>query len=228
MKQLNQKINISIQLIILGLLSGFAIYCASLNQDDIFSLLFALICPVLSLGAVWILVKEKHYLAAYLIMFLLFYANNLFVFFHWIFSFDISLSQTPSDFPWLVFFGFIGGVYLLLLIISNLLDKGFIFNPKNFKFDQLILFFALLIYFSHGIEFFVFVVAVEFVAINYKKLASLFLMLAKSLVIPLNFIKALIDDNPVDMQIRHALLLLLSLYVIVLIIAKYFSLNKKV
>ncbi len=220
--------NKTLQVVILSFLCLFFLFTTITSGLDLIDLIEASVASILITIAIFLLIHEKHYFAAHSILFLLVYANGLFDFIQWLLSFNFETFSFGSDFSWSIAFFALAGLYLLLTSLIYLFNGDFTFNKKNFKIDQLILFFYLLIFLDHGIYYFIFVAVVEFIAINYKKLASLSLMLAKSIAIPFTFGKLVWEKPLLQIPIFNYFLLLLAFYVIFLIINKMiYYLTKK-
>ncbi|NLN50836.1 MAG: hypothetical protein GX149_04360 [Acholeplasmataceae bacterium] len=218
LKKTSQKLNIYVQIGVLAALSILAFVYEIYGNTEVIPALQESFTILLSLAAVWFLFKEKHYFAAYAILFLLVYASGLYSFIAWFFSLNFSSSRFLFNFSWFYPFLALGAIYLLLLMISYLLNSRFHFNSQNFKLTPLIIAFSVLMFLTHNIVTFIFIAVVEFIAINYKKLASLFLMLGKSIVVPFTLLRLIVNGNIKTTTTGLWLLTFLAFYVIFLIV----------
>lgn len=224
-RHLNKKINLNVQAIILLVLTFIYLFFTLYNNEAslVFSIQQALV-SLLILGAVWLLFKEKFYLASYSVFFLLIFGDAPFSFMRWLLSFDFKAGFT-GGFPIKNFIYTIGAVYLGLMILSLLLDEGFDFHKENFYVDALLIAFTILMFLTTTLNTFLLIVLVEFIAINYKKEALLLLMLSKSLTMPFLLINILLTPNTKKFILNVWMLSALSVVVIVLIVLKFISLQ---
>lgn len=222
MRKLAQKLNPTIQIIILFILCLFPLYMVISNPDEPVFLIQKILSIILIIIALILLLIDKYYFASYTILFLLVYTHGLFDFSKWLLSFNFATFSFMKSFSWPSLVYFLGGIYLLLMSISYLLNGAFTLNKKNLKLDCLIIFFSLLLFLEDGIYTFVFIAVVEFIAIDYKKLASLFLMLAKAIIMPFTFLSLALKTTLQEIPFYNYFMLLLALYVIFLIIKRMF------
>ncbi len=134
-----------IQYIIWIVLLASAIFLNVLGSADILGFLQNFLPVALGVIAIWIIYAKKEYLAAYLLLFIMGYADQLGTFIKGIFSFNFN-SLTFTSLPtWQVIVGMIGTIYLLLMIISHY------FNSKvTLKYKKSQVLFPLLLAFIYG------------------------------------------------------------------------------
>ncbi len=226
--QNNKTFNYIAELIILAGLSLFAVFISLFNQNANSVLLFFQnsIVILLTLAAVWLLFYNENYLASYLILFLAIYSKGLYSFIAFIASFNFSELKFMIGFDWTTVISSLAAAYLMIVIVLYFKKDGFSFNKENFQIDQLLLFFPLFIFLSFGIEMLIYVALIEFIAINYKKMASLALMLSKVIVSPFNFTFKLVNSGFTLITSKDIVLLALAIYVIFLIVKKAIYLFK--
>lgn len=222
-RDLHKKIGFIPQIVILAVLSSFFLfYELYFSGEGFLNVLEALLTTTLVLGAVWVLFFDEHYLASYLILFLSAYAFGLHSFVEWMFSYNFGVGKF-SDFEWSDFILLIGAIYLALIIVSYFLKDGFKVNKENFQLDLLIILFSILMFFGTGVVSFIYIAVIEFIAINFKKMASLMLMLSKSLIYVFSLFRFIFNDIVKYTSISNWLLAALSIVVIVLIVKKAIS-----
>ena len=227
-KTLNQKISKRTQTVILAILSllyGFSsIYGSSSAYDYVMNTIIVL----LVLTAVWILfINARHSnFASYFVLLLLGFIDHVTTFFKWLFS----LNPTTGfiiEFPWLSFILLPCAIYLIIMSISVFIDDGFQFNRECFDLDQLIILFPILMFLTYGTNVLLAVLVIEFVACNYRPIASHFLMFSKSIVIPFTFFRILFQDGLSALNIGNWLLGVLAVYIIILILIDFVDDYKK-
>lgn len=224
-KELNKKLNTTVQGIILLVLSIIYLFITLYNNLPLVFSIEAAVVSLLILGAVWLLFKDGHYLASYSVLFLLVFGSAPFNFVRWILSFDTTLGYV-GKFPFDGLIYTIGAVYLGLMILSLLLDEGFKFNKENFYIDKLMIAFTVLMFLTQTLNGFILVVLVKFMAINYKKESSLLLMASKSLTMPFILINMLTNSNLPNFSLNVYLLTAVSIVVLVFIVMKFLELQK--
>lgn len=218
-RNLNTKINRNIQAIILVILSGLYGFSSIYGSLDAYDYVVNSIVVFLVLLAVWALFIHKNHsnFASYLVLLLLGFIDHAFNFIKWGFSLNFETGFVGA-FPWLDFVLMLGSIYLILISISVFLDDGFKFNKECFRFDQLIVLFPILMFLTYGINVLLAVLVVEFIACNYRPIASHFLMFSKSIIIPFTFFRLWYQNGISSLNIGNWILAILALYVIVLII----------
>lgn len=218
-KSLNRKINKKTQAIILVVLSLLYGFSSIYNSIDTLDYLINSIVVILVLIAVWILfINARHSnFASYFVLLLLGFIDHVTIFFKWLFSLNLS-NGFIVDFPWLSVILLPFAIYLAIMSISVFIDDGFQFNRECFNLDQLIILFPILMFLTYGINVLLAVLVIEFVACNYRPIASHFLMFSKSIVIPFTFFKILYKDGISALNMGNWLLSILAVYVILLIL----------
>lgn len=189
-KKIASKINYDLQTIILTVLSCFLVFAYLYGERGAYNIILESILVLLILAAVWILYLSKATLASYFVLLLSGYISGFYMFFNWILSFTIQF-RFPGTFPWVNLILMFGSVYLVIMIVSLLFKDGFKFYRGNFTHYLLFLLFSILMFLEGGITYLVIVLLIEFVACNYKPLASCFLMLSKTIVFPFSLGRSL-------------------------------------
>lgn len=218
-KNLNKKINTKTQIIILAILSALYAFSSIYGLGSAYDYIVNSIVVVLVLIAVWALFINANHsnFASYFVLLLLGFIDDVSISIKWLFSLNLETGFN-SDFPWLSFILIPGAIYLAIMAISVFLDDGFKFNPACFNLDQLIILFPILIFLTYGINYLLAVLIIEFIACNYRPAASHFLMLSKSIIIPLSFFQLLFKEGLTALTIGTWLLASLAIYVIILIV----------
>lgn len=217
-KNLNKKINKNTQIIILAIMSMLYIFSSVYGLNTAYDYISNFIVVTLVLMAVWALfinVDHSNF-ASYFVLLMLGFIDHVSIFIRWLFSFNIDLGFTGS-FPWLSFILVPFAIYSAIMAISVFLDEGFEFNRECFNLDQLIILFPILMFLTYGINVLIAVLVVEFVACNYRPIASHFLMLSKTIVIPLSIVTVIFQGGASFLSLGNWLLSILAIYVIILI-----------
>ncbi|GEM_PF-1036496 len=134
-----------VQYIIWIVLLASAIFFNVLGSADLLGFLQNFLSVALGVIAVWIIYAKKEYLAAYLLLFIMGYADQFGTFIRSILSFNLNSLTFTSKPTWQIMVGMIGTIYLLLMIIS------YYFNSKvtlKYKHSQVL--FPLFLAFVYG------------------------------------------------------------------------------
>lgn len=218
-RNLNKSLNATTQTIILAVLSILFGVFFIVGRDTAYDIILGLIIVLLVLAAVWILFINPNYsnFASYFSLLALGFINGAYSFLRWFFSLNIK-TGFRDDFPWLNFIVLFGAIYLIIMLISILLDDGFQFNKEHFKFDQLFILFPVLIFLNYGFNTLLTFLVIEFIAYNYSPRASHFLMLSKSIVLPFSFFRFIYHVGFSFLSLGDWLFTILAFYVIFLIL----------
>lgn len=223
-RNLNKKINENVQTIILAVLSILYGFSYIYGLDNAYDFIVNTITILLVLAAVWTLFINPNHsnFASYFVLLFLGFISDVTIFFRWLFSLNLKTGFI-GDFPWLSFILLPCAVYLAIMAVSVFLDEGFKFNRECFNLDQSLILFPILIFLESGINVLLAVLVVEFVACNYRPLASHFLMLSKTIVIPFMFFRILFKFGFSFLTMGHWLLTILAFYVMFLLFKDFYK-----
>lgn len=223
-KDLSKKTSRELQIVLLIGLSLYYIVAEIYGLRGAYNITLNVIVVALVLTAVWLLflnVSHSNF-ASYLVLLLLGYIDGGHSFIRWLFSYSFQNGFT-GNFPLRNFLLFIGSIYLTLMAISYFIDEGFRFHRECFNLDQLLILFPVLMFLTYGINILLAVLVVEFVACNYRPIASHFLMLSKTIVIPFAFVRTVVTFSVSSLNLGQWILTVLAVYVIFLIIKDFFK-----
>src|SRR5690554_197225 len=223
---LAKKVSDKIQTIILILLSAFYVFKVLYNQTETSEVVLQSFVAALTLLAVWSLYILHSNFASYVVLLLIGYIDGAYNFLRWFLSFNFQ-NGFVGDFPWINLVLLVGSVYLFLMAISFFLHEGFTFNRECFNLTQLLILFPILMFLTYGMNILIAVLVVEFVACNYRPIASHFLMLSKSIVLPFALGKIIATEGIANTNFGHWFLTILALYIIFLIVIDFFKEYKK-
>lgn len=212
MKIEKRDLNI-IELVVLAVISLFALIITAVYAGSVVIGIGSFLVTSLLLGAVWLLFLKNHRLASYLILG-----------FGWAFfgiqgllqtalSFNFSYKQFFSGFDWVDLVKTFISVYIGFFIYLYFKEEGFKFNKENFVLSPLNIVFTAFVFFDYGITSMIYILAIQFIALNYMKESSLVLMVSKALI-PIYLL-----INLLTMQDGYKLLTINSINVIGLAIA---------
>ncbi len=133
LKKLKDIISFEIQLVILGFVSLAIVYFEVDGASGVLEVLQLLLPTLALLAAIWFLAIKKKFSFAYFLLLLFEFGGGLRTIFRWFFSFSFSSFEWDS-FSFFYLIDLIFFIYLLLMLISNLLDEKF--SLKRFKIEQ--------------------------------------------------------------------------------------------
>lgn len=194
-KSFKSVINEQIQLIALVVLSLIAIYDNVGNSRGILSFIQALLPITLILGAIWLLYLSKKYFAAHLMMFIAVFANGISDFVRWLFSYHFFFKSFQIAFDLNLVLSLLACAYLILMIISYVMDEGIKINVVKPVIIWLILAFLAYNYVRFGVVSLIIVSLTVLIFLNDEgpELAVLLFLLSGVINTPLIMIGRFVD-----------------------------------
>lgn len=225
---LEKKGFLKAQTIILILLSAFYAFSILYYERGFADIFIKTIVVILVLLAVWSLFLNKSHsnFASYFVLLLLGYVNGASGFINWLLSYSAEFGFI-GNFPKMNFMLLLGSIYLAYMTVMYFLEEGFTFHKECFNLTQLLILFPILMFLTYGINALIAVLVIEFVACNYRPIASHFLMLSKSIVFPFGFIRVLYNNGFSMTTFGQWIITALAVYIIYLLIIDFFVEYKK-
>ncbi|MBN2300540.1 MAG: hypothetical protein JXC31_05070 [Acholeplasmataceae bacterium] len=217
-----------VQYIVWIVLLASAVFLNVLGSTTVLGFLQTFLPVALGIIAVWILYAKKEFLVAYFLLFLLAYADQLGVFIRGIFSFNFGTSTFTSLPTWQTLVGMVGTIYLLMMIISNLID-----TKIQFKYKKSSVMFPLLLAFIYGyfrlgfINAVVFLVPVIIALLFGSPLAASLFLLGNFISQPFQIINLISSGGIKFTSIFYWLYSIAAIYMIYLVIMLILKLLKR-
>src|SRR5690606_18629649 len=98
----------------------------------------------------WLLYLDKKILEAYIVIFMIVFANGLANFINWLFSYHFFFESFQITFSVNTILLLIGCLYLGVMIVSYLMNDGLKISFKKLDYVLLVLLFALYLYLANG------------------------------------------------------------------------------
>ena len=227
-KKFQTTINQQFQMVILAVLSMIGLYVYVSGASGFLDVLIALLPIALILVAVWLLYLDKKVLEAYIVIFMIIFANGLTNFIGWIFSYHFFFEDFQITFSINTILLLIGCLYLGVMIVSYLINDGFKISFKKLDYVLLVLLFALYLYLANGIVNLLVNGFLIFLAINASnKFAAFALMLRLVIATPFVIIERFIDETAKFTTIHDWVIELFEIALIVLIVLSVIPLLTK-
>ena len=123
-KSFKSIVNEQFQMVVLVVLSLVAVYDNVGNSRGILSFIQALLPISLILCAIWLLYLSKKFFAAHLMMFIAVFANGISDFARWLFSYHFFFKNFQVTFDLNLVLSLLACAYLILMIISYVMNEG--------------------------------------------------------------------------------------------------------
>lgn len=196
-KSFKSVVNEQIQLIVLVVLSLVALYAYVGSARGILGFMQGFLPVLLVLGAIWLLYIKKKYLAAHLVMFLIIFADGLGQFVRWLFSYHFFFKSFQITFDLNLILSLLACAYLIVIILSYVLNDGIHMHVVKPSIILLILVFLLYHYLRDGLYVMLIVGLYVLISLNEDgpELAALLLMLSSVINTPFRILARFIDKT---------------------------------
>ncbi len=220
LKGFKNLIPLQIQRVILAVI-GLTVLIFELdgNTSDVFDFLRVLLPIGLILLAVFLLDMKKEHFAAHFVLFIAIFSDSILNMIQALGSYDFFFKQF-DDFPLSMIIGFIAAVYLLMMIISMILNDGFkVSFGKPHVFTMLIT--SIWIYLCYGFDTALVFVLTSLIIFGFGcALGGYAILLAPVIIWPLIIIQSIIDDVSEFLSIYQWLIGFSSIYIIYLLVVQ--------